>query len=321
MISLDDLRAFVAVAKHESFASAADELLITPPALSRRIKKLEDFVGDPLFERTTQMVGITPSGQALLERAAIVVRDFDSFKDFASRFASNHTAQIRFACIWSTAGSVVPGLIRDYTRLHEQAEFDVQDANAETVARLISERQVDFGISMRPSDEEDLDFHLLCEDPIILACPPGHPLYDNRSVTWSRLIKPNLPKIDWGVIRSIHVGAFKQRLDAVNVPYARGAAIYHLSTQLGFLESHLRAMVLPLLGATLSRAPDIRCIPIVRPVLKREIGIVTQAKASLPRGVHSFLEHIETRFRDHYRSAIDRLDAPSINPDKQVGPS
>ena len=67
---IDDLRAFVAVAKQESFVSAADELLIIPPALSRRITKLEEFVGDLLFERTTQMVDRTPSGRALLERAA-----------------------------------------------------------------------------------------------------------------------------------------------------------------------------------------------------------------------------------------------------------
>ena len=40
-ISMDDLRAFLSVAKHESFVTAADELCITPPALSRRIKKLE----------------------------------------------------------------------------------------------------------------------------------------------------------------------------------------------------------------------------------------------------------------------------------------
>ena len=121
MISLDDLRAFVAVAKHESFVRAAEEMLITPPALSRRIKKLEEFVGDPLFERTTQMVDVTPSGRVLLERASVLVRDFDSFKDFAGRFVNDYTTQIKFASMWSTAGSVVPALIRDYTRIHEKS--------------------------------------------------------------------------------------------------------------------------------------------------------------------------------------------------------
>ena len=140
----------------------------------------------------------------------------------------------------------MPALIRDYARMHEKSEFDVQDADAKTVSRLVHERQVDFGISMRPSNDEELDFQPLCEDPIVLACPPGHPLYGNRTVSWRRLINPDLPKIDWGVIRSINVGAFRQKLHDVNVPVGRGASIYHLSTQIGFLESHLRAVVLPL---------------------------------------------------------------------------
>ncbi len=308
MISLDDLRAFVAVAKHESFVSAAAELLITPPALSRRIKKLEEFVGDPLFERTTQMVDITPSGKVLLEHAKDLVRDFDSFRDFASRFVSDYTIQIKFACMWSTAGSVVPGLIRDYTRFHENAEFDVQDADAETVAKLVLERQVDFGITMRPSEDDDLEFRPLCEDPIILACPPAHALYERRSVSWGKLINPKLAKIDWGVVRSIKFGAFREKLDDANIPFVHGAKIYHLSTQLGFLEGHLRAVVLPLLGATLSRAPDIKCLPIVRPILKREIGIVTRRNAIASRAVSSFLSHIQARFMDHYNAAVERVD-------------
>ena len=314
MISLDDLRAFVAVAKHESFVSAAEELLITPPALSRRIKKLEDFVGDPLFERTTQMVDITPSGRVLLEHAIVLVRDFDSFRDFASRFVNNYAIQIRFACMWSTAGSVVPGLIRDYTRFHENAEFDVQDADAETVARLVLERQVDFGITMRPSEDDNLNFSPLCEDPIILACPPAHALYEKRNVSWRKLINPRLSRIDWGVVRSINFGAFSEKLENANIPYAHGAKIYHLSTQLGFLESHLRAVVLPLLGATLSRAPDIKCLPIVRPVLKREIGIVTRRNAIASRAVSSFLGHIHARFIDHYNAAVERVDIAGSTP-------
>ena len=308
MITLDDVRAFVAVARHESFVNAAEELHITPPALSRRIKKLEEFVGDPLFARTTQMVEITPSGRILLERAAIIVRDFESFKDFAGRFANDHSVMTRFACMWSTAGSVVPGLIRDYTREHEKAEFDVQDANAETVARLVAERQVDFGISMRPSENEEIEFVPLCEDPLIVACPPGHPLYRKRTVTWRELTATNTGKIDWGVIRSIYVGTFKDDLDKAEVPYTRGAAIHHLSTQLAFLESHLRAIVMPLLGATLTRAPGIRCIPIIRPVLKREIGIVTLNKVSVSRAVSTFLDHIEQQFLEHYSAAIGQLD-------------
>ena len=307
MISLDDLRAFLAVARHESFVEAAEELFITPPALSRRIKKLEEFVGDPLFERTTQMVAITPSGTVLLERAEIVVREFEGFKEFAERFATEHQVKIRFACIWSTAGSVVPSLIREYTQLHSDAEFEILDADANTVARLVRERQMDFGISMQPEADDGLEFKPLCKDPIMLACPPGHRFFDRAKLTWSDLKKANMEKLDWGVLSYLAMGSFLEILERARIPHERGRKIEHLATQIGFLEAHQRAVIMPLLGISLTRAPDIRSIPISSPKLSRDIGIVTLPGYKPSRTVASFLEHIQQNFRNHYRSAVQRF--------------
>ena len=307
-ISMDDIRAFLSVAKHESFVTAAGELCITPPALSRRIKKLEEYIGEPLFDRTTQMVAITPSGQALLDRAESLVREFDSFNNFAGHFAKDHMIKIRFACIWSTAGSVVPGLIRDYTQMHEHAEFEISDHNADTVARMVRERQVDFGISMRPDSSDDLTFTRLCDDPIMLFCPPGHTFFDRDKTSWAALQTPDARKIDWGVLRTVAMGSFVHDLHKAGIPIERGIKIEHLSTQLGFLEAHLKAIIMPLLAISLSRAPDVKCIPIGEPTMQREIGIVTLRNAKPSGAVASFIDHIQINFFDHYEAAVARFE-------------
>ena len=309
MISLDDIRAFVAVARHESFVSAADELCITPPALSRRIKKLEEHCDERLFDRTTQMVAITPSGKVLLERAKVLVRDFESFKDFAGRFARQHGVKIRFASMWSAAGAVVPKLIRDYARAHPDAEFEVQDARADHVNRMVRDRQADFGISQRPSPEEGLDFLPLCTDPVVLACPPGHRVYDSREVSWFSLTEESGGRVDWGVMRSIDVGTLRDEIRRLPVDVPGGTPISHLATQLAFLEAHLTAMVMPLLGVCLSRGEDIRCVPITGPELWREIGIVTLPNATLPRSVAAFRDHVQQNFLQAYQSAVARFQA------------
>ncbi len=64
-LSLDGLRAFEAVARRLSFSAAADELFVTQPAISRRIKALELELGTSLFIRGTRRVEITAAGQAL----------------------------------------------------------------------------------------------------------------------------------------------------------------------------------------------------------------------------------------------------------------
>ena len=64
---LRSLEAFVRVAKLGSAKAAAGELSLSPPALSRRIKALEDFIGKPLFDRKSQAMVLNKDGQILLE--------------------------------------------------------------------------------------------------------------------------------------------------------------------------------------------------------------------------------------------------------------
>ena len=308
MITINDIRAFIAVAKYESFIQAADDLFITAPALSRRIKKLEDYVGEKLFHRTTHAVAITPSGQVLLERSKPLLRDFEALKEFAGRFANDHIVKISFACMWSTAGAIVPRLIRDYMQMHEKAEFEVRDGDADTVSRLVSERQVDFGIGMRPATSiMDLQFEPLCDDPVMLACPPGHHLFDRSKVSWAELQSPDIRKVDWGLLRSIAIGAIAEDMQRENIPFETDAKILHLTTQLNFLDAHLRAIVMPRLGISLSRAPEIRAIPIIKPELKREIGILSLRTSPVSKAVCSFVDHIRENFMELYMKTTERL--------------
>lgn len=64
---LNALRAFEASGRHLSFAKAADELGVTPPAISHQVRQLEEFLGVPLFRRMTRQVALTDAGRAALE--------------------------------------------------------------------------------------------------------------------------------------------------------------------------------------------------------------------------------------------------------------
>ena len=82
---LDQLRAFVTVADLRSFRQAAHELHLSPPALSRRVERLEERVGTRLLERTSRSVRPSAVGEAFLERVRAVLEDR----------AANHLADVR----------------------------------------------------------------------------------------------------------------------------------------------------------------------------------------------------------------------------------
>jgi len=62
------LRAFEAAARHLSFKKAAQELFVTPSAVSQQIRMLEEHVGVPLFKRLTRAIQLTPEGEAMLPK-------------------------------------------------------------------------------------------------------------------------------------------------------------------------------------------------------------------------------------------------------------
>jgi LysR family glycine cleavage system transcriptional activator len=70
------LRAFEAAARHSSFKRAAEELHVTPTAISHQIRQLEQTIGTPLFERRTRQVVLTPEGHVLLP---VLTDGFDAF--------------------------------------------------------------------------------------------------------------------------------------------------------------------------------------------------------------------------------------------------
>lgn len=84
---LTALRAFDAAARHLSFARAADELSVTPAALSFQIKSLEDHLGQPLFRRLNRAVELTEAGRTLAPGAA------DGFRTLASAWQSTRRLQ------------------------------------------------------------------------------------------------------------------------------------------------------------------------------------------------------------------------------------
>ena len=75
--TLRSLRAFCVAARSRSFRVAADEIFLTPSAVSHQIKELEDLLGVPLFERKTRSVELTAAGQTLFEEIAPLLEAID----------------------------------------------------------------------------------------------------------------------------------------------------------------------------------------------------------------------------------------------------
>lgn len=125
---LNALRAFEAAARHLSFKKAADELSVTPTAVSHQIRGLEDYLGIPLFRRLTRALELTPEGEAMLPKIREGIECFVLGVDRARRRAEGGqltvTAPPTFATRW-----LVPRL-QTFAQAHPEVELHIAASNA-----------------------------------------------------------------------------------------------------------------------------------------------------------------------------------------------
>ncbi|MCW5772108.1 MAG: transcriptional regulator GcvA [Rhodospirillaceae bacterium] len=134
---LNSLRAFVAAARHLSFAKAAEELNVTPGAVSQQIKQLEDHLGCQLFRRTNRHLLLTDEGQACLPG---LIESFDRMHEALDAIAQvGRDGRLTVSVAPSLAAKwLVPRLDR-FTALHPEidvlvsASMQLTDFEAESV--------------------------------------------------------------------------------------------------------------------------------------------------------------------------------------------
>lgn len=164
---LNSLRAFEASARHRSFTRAADELSVTPAAISHQIKGLEDILGAKLFRRAKGTLMLTEEGQRLLPG---VRKGFLAFNEAMENFALYHqTGLLNVALTPSFAAKWLIPRIEHFNARHPEIDIRIT-----TTMELIDyERDgVDIGVRFGRGDYPDLIVELLLASEVTPVCSP-----------------------------------------------------------------------------------------------------------------------------------------------------
>ena len=183
MIELRQLNQFVAVAEELSFRKAATRLHMSQPPLSNAIKRMEDVLGKPLFDRGRRHVRLTPAGEVLLREARRTLTQAAHAIALAQRATDGMTGSIRLSFVASAALGPLPDLIRRFRG--DYPEVDVIVDSDTTGAQLQSLRRdaIDIALVVGPLQEsKGLAIHTFREEKMLLAVPAGHRLATAKSV-------------------------------------------------------------------------------------------------------------------------------------------
>ena len=169
------LRVFNAVARHLSFAKAAETLHVSAPAITMQIKELEAAVGMPLFERQGRKVSLTTSGEYMLVYARKMLALLKDAEDAAARLQRIETGKLTIGMV-DTTTYFIPALLSQFLKEHEGIEVVLSVGNRREIIQWLQNSEVDIAIMGSPPSEIPTRAEPFAANPLVFVASPDHPL-------------------------------------------------------------------------------------------------------------------------------------------------
>jgi len=174
-MTLTELKYIVAVAREKHFGHAAEACFVAQPTLSVAIKKLEDELGVPIFERGGSEISMTPLGAQIVAQAERVLEQTAAIREIAKQNKDPLTGQLRLGVIYTVAPYLLPQLVRNMIERVPQMPLVLQENFTVKLLEMLRQGELDAAIMAQPFPQQGLLVQPLYDEPFVVAMPGSHP--------------------------------------------------------------------------------------------------------------------------------------------------
>lgn len=278
-MNLRELEYLVALADHRNFRLAAEVCGVSQPTLSAQIRKLEDDLGLPLFERGPRRVALTRAGNLVLARARRILDEVAQIRAETSNLRDTGTPSLHLGVFPTLGPYLLPRAVPRFLERFPGVELMLTEEKSSSLIRKLVDGQLDAALLALPVNVSHLTGRVLFDEPFRLAVAQTHPL--------TRLPIPLGPEALAGQSLLLLEKGHCLREQALELCREVGAEEYG-DFRATSLET-LRQMVIAGVGMTL--LPALACrqtegmaaLPIASPQFRRRIGIFWRKSTSHDR--------------------------------------
>lgn len=277
-LPMDGIQAFVEIAELGTFSRAAEKLGITQTALTRRIQRLEAFIGVQLLDRTTRSTELTQVGREFLPLSMRLVADLTFGLDQLRAKARLSVGEVTIATLQSIAFHQLPLVLKLYGQAFPHNRVEILERSGTLVTDAVRQGHADFGIHIQQESQSDLSEELLMRDPFVLVCSEGHRFASLRTIGW-----PELRDVD---LITLGGSSGNRRIIETQLMHAgletRGRFVVETTpTAVALANAGVGVAILPATMKATSVARGLVEVPIVDPVVYRSIGLVKRRNQAL----------------------------------------
>ncbi len=288
-MDLGELRVFLKVAEERSFSRAAMKLHRTQPAVSQSIRRIEDALGERLFDRTTKDASLTEAGRLLYEYADRLVRLSEEAKAAVKDLKDLRRGRLLLGANEASVHAILP-LIAAFREQHPLVHVEVRRVPARQIGAEVAQGTLDFGVLTFQPSEDNLESVTLGEDELVMLVHASHPLASAKSVTLAECARQTvIAHNDPSHVRELVLRQFQQQGIPANILIS-----------LPSLEGIKRAVAMQLGVAVLPRRcaeaeiarRELVALPIPDVRFKRQVRLVYRKAGHRSHAAASFLQEL-----------------------------
>ncbi|MFD1416618.1 LysR family transcriptional regulator [Oceanobacillus jeddahense] len=294
-MELRQLEYFMIVCKEMHFTRAAEKLNLSQPTLSEQIKRLEEEVGIPLFDRIGKKIALTEAGKILLKHSQSVFFEIEQAEAAIRDLNELQRGKLAIGSLLTCVNYLLPPAIIKFKQSYPNVKLSVHGLKTDDIKNGLLENELDLGITFLPVEEKEFASVPLFTEELTLAVPSGHPIASLKEIDMEKL----------------------KNISAILLPesYFLRQLIDRYCTEMGFslqpilemttLESLLR-MVSEGVGVTILPEPyldsldhsEVVKVKLINPTPQREIGFIYRKNKFICATTQTFMGQIKKAIRE-----------------------
>lgn len=278
-MTLQELRYIVALADTGHFGQAAEACFVSQSTLSTQVKKLEDFLGTQLFDRTLKRVTPTPAGVEVVDSARRILEEAQRIRDIARQSGDPMERTVQLGVIPTLGPYYLPHILSLVHECHPRLRLLLREEMTPHLLHNLVEGRLDAGLLALPVDNPALEVAPLFSEPFLGAMPAHHPLALKSQVKVEELAEAGLLLLEEGhCLRDQALEAC--HLTGLETEEIRATSLETLRQMVGM---GLGVTLMPVLAGTgINAAADaIALRPLAPPGAARAIGLVWRKRSPL----------------------------------------
>ena len=185
---LVDLRLFVAMAEERNLTRGAARACLAPSSASHRLRRLEDALNTPLFERQTRGLALTPAGEALLRNAREVFARIEQMHANLQPFASGIRGHVSLWANTHATHTFLPDDLAGFLKQHPQVSVTLEERTSAEIVVAVAGGEIEVGVLADSGSGVGVELVPYRQDRLVLIMPAGHGLAGRSQVGFAEVI-------------------------------------------------------------------------------------------------------------------------------------